>query len=74
MDAHHLPLEIIEVEIHLPCVAVAERTDFQVEQDVAAEDTMVEDEIDIVMLVTECDSLLPGLETKSSAQLEEECL
>jgi hypothetical protein len=35
---------------------------------------MVEDEIDIVVLVTECDSLLPRLETKSGAQLEEEYL
>jgi hypothetical protein len=31
IHGHDLPLEIIEVEIHLPCVAMAERADFQVE-------------------------------------------
>jgi hypothetical protein len=35
---------------------------------------MVEDEIDVIVLVTECDTFLPGLETKSGTQLKEKCL
>ena len=31
VHGHDLPLEIIEVEIHLPCVARAEWADFQIE-------------------------------------------
>jgi predicted nuclease of restriction endonuclease-like (RecB) superfamily len=31
---------------------------------------MVEDEIDVIVLVTECDTFLPGLETKSGTQLK----
>jgi hypothetical protein len=35
---------------------------------------MVEDEIDVIVFVSERDTFLSGLETKSSTQLKEKCL
>src|ERR1700730_9978682 len=39
---HHLALEIIEVEIHLSRVAMVKGADFQVKQNMAAKEAMVE--------------------------------
>ena len=44
-------------------------TDFEIDQDVAFQNPVVEDQVDFVVAVIEGDALLPGLETESMAQL-----
>jgi hypothetical protein len=48
--SHHLLLEIIEVEIHLSGVPMTKRSDLEIQQYVAAKETMVKDQVDIVVL------------------------
>lgn len=64
----------VEVEVHLAGVAVLEGADFQVEQDVAAEEAVVEDEVHVVVPVADGDAFLPGLEAEAHAEFEQEGL
>jgi len=43
VGSHHLLLEIIEVEIHLSGVPMTKRSDLEIQQYVAAKETMVKD-------------------------------
>ena len=72
--SHHLLLEIIEVEIHLSGVPMTKRSDLEIQQYVAAKETMVKDQVDIVVLIADGDPLLPGFKTKAGAQFQEERL
>jgi len=74
VGSHHLLLEIIEVEIHLSGVPMTKRSDLEIQQYVAAKETMVKDQVDIVVLIADGDPLLPGFKTKAGAQFQEECL
>ena len=67
-----LGFPVIEVEVHLSGVAVLERTDLQVDQQVAAQNAVEEDEIEVVMFVADGDALLAGLEAEAGAEFEEE--
>lgn len=71
---HHLGLPEVQVEVHLARVAVLEGADFQVNEQVAAEDAVVEDEVEIVVLVADGYAALAGLEAKAGAEFEEEGL
>ncbi len=44
----------------------------EVDEDVAAEEAVVEDEIDVVVVVVEGEPFLPGLEEKTFSEFEEE--
>src|SRR5271166_3503150 len=74
VGSHHLLLEIIEVEIHLSGVPMTKRSDLEIQQYVAAKETMVKDQVDIVVLIADGDPFLPGFKTKAGAQFQEECL
>src|SRR5260370_13298462 len=74
VGSHHLLLEIIEVEIHLSGVPMTKRSDLEIQQYVAAKETMVKDQVDIVMLIADGDPFLPGFKTKTGAQFQKECL
>jgi len=71
---HHLILPVVEVEIHLPGVAVPEGTNFEVDEQVAAENPVVENEVEVVVFVADGDAPLPGLETKAGSEFQEEGL
>ena len=51
-----------------------ELVEFQVDQDVAAQEAVVEDEVEEVVVVVEGEALLPGLEEEAFAEFEEEVL
>jgi hypothetical protein len=74
LRGHHLLLEIIQVEIHLPCVPMAERPDLEIHQYVAAKESMVKYQVDKVVLVADGDSFLSSFKTKAGAQFQEERL
>ncbi len=72
--AHALP-EPVQIEVHLPRVAVLERAQLQVDEHVAAQLAVVEDEIDALRLArARLDSELPRLEAEPRAELEQERL
>jgi hypothetical protein len=60
--------------VNLPGIAVTEGADFQIEQHMAAQAPMIEHEINAVVLVADRDAKLSRLETKPSAEFEEETL
>ena len=64
----------VEIKIHLPGVAVFEGPDFQIQQHVAAEVTMVKDEVNVVVLVAHGDAALAGFKQEAGAEFEEEFL
>ena len=74
VGSHHLLLEIIEVEIHLSRVPMAERPDLEIHQYVAAKESMVKYQVDKVVLVADGDSFLSSFKTKAGAQFQEERL
>ena len=49
-------------------------TDFQVDEDIATQDAVVEDEIDAIVLIADRDAKLPCFKTKPGAEFEEESL
>jgi hypothetical protein len=51
-----------------------EGADFQVDEDMAAQAAVIEDEVDVVVLPTDGDALLPGLEAEATAEFEQEGL
>src|SRR5260370_37430593 len=53
---------------------MTKRSDLEIKQYVAAKETMVKDQVDIVVLIADGDPLLPGFKTKAGAQFQEECL
>jgi hypothetical protein len=55
----------VEEKVHLSGVSVLERTHLEVDEQVAAEDTVVEDQVYVVVLVFNGDSFLACLETKT---------
>ena len=71
---HHAGFEIVEVVIHLAGVAVFEGADFQIEQHMAAEPAVIENEVHVIVLVAEGHPELAGFETKAGAEFEEEFL
>lgn len=71
---HPVGFPPVEVEIHLSGIAVSEGSDFQIDEDVATESAVVENEINVVVLPPHGDAFLPGLEAKPVAELEEEGL
>ena len=66
--------EVAEIHVHLADVVVLEVVDLQIDEDKAAQDAMVKDEIDPVMGVVESDAVLPTDEGKTFAKFEEEGL
>src|SRR5260370_40734833 len=53
---------------------MTKRSDLEIQQYVAAKETMVKDQVDIVVLIADGDPFLPGFKTKAGAQFQEKCL
>ncbi len=70
----HVVLPVVQIKIHLPGVAMFEGADFEVDEQMAAEEAVVEDEVDVVVLFADGDALLPGLEAEAGAEFEQEGL
>lgn len=66
--------EVAEVKIHLANVVVLDFVQFQINQNEAAQDAMVEHEVHPVMGVVDGDAVLPPDEGEAFAKLQEEGL
>jgi|ERR1700693_14927 len=53
---------------------MTKRSDLEIQQYVAAKETMVKDQVDIVVLIADGDPFLPGFKTKAGTQFQEEGL
>lgn len=60
--------------MHLPGVTVLEGAGLEIDEQVAAEDAVVEDEVEVVVLVAHRDAFLAGLEAEAGAEFEKEGL
>src|SRR3954468_24264035 len=65
---------IIDVELKLADIFVRQLADVQVDQDVAFQNGMVEDQVDIKMVSIQRDALLTRHDRETSAQLQEKGL
>jgi Aminotransferase class-V len=70
----HVGLEPVHVKVHLAGISGLEGTDFQINEDVAAESTVVEDEIHPVVPASFRHAELAGLEAEACPQFQQEAL
>ena len=61
------------IGIELADVFVTELFQFQIHQNMTFEDAVVKHQVDEEMLITNQNAFLPGFETKSVAQFQQEC-
>jgi hypothetical protein len=69
LGSHDLLFEIIEVIIHLRRVPMAEWSDLEIHQDMAAKKPMVKYQVDKVVLIADGNSFLSSFKTKAGAEL-----
>ena len=69
-----LAVVVVDVELELAEILVGELADFEVDEDVALEDGVVEDEVDVEVVAFEGEALLAGEEGEAVAEFEEEGL
>ena len=63
---------VVDVHLHLSQVLVGQLAALEVNQDVAAQQSIVEDQINQEVVVVKGETLLPSLEQEAFAQLQEE--
>ena len=68
----HMAVVVVHIHLHLPEVLVREFAQLQVDDEVAAQEPVVEDEVEEVVVAIEGEALLPRLKEKAFAQLQEE--
>ena len=61
----HEAVEVVHIHLHLPEVLMGELVELEVNDHVAAQQTVVEDEIDEEVVLVEGEALLAGLEEKA---------
>ncbi len=67
-------MTVVSHGVNLPGIARLEGTDFQFDEQMAAKEAVVEDEVDVVVFAANGDPPLPRLKAKARAELEEEGL
>ena len=67
-----IAVEVVHVHLHLPQILMAELVELEVDEHIAAQQAVVEDEIDEEVVLVEGEALLAGLEEKALAQFEQE--
>ena len=70
----HLAVVVVHIHLHLAEVLMRELVELEINDDVAAEEAVVEDEVHEVVVLIEGEALLPGLEEEAFAKLQEEVL
>ena len=68
----HEAVEVVHVHLHLPEVLVGDLADFQIEQHIAAQQAVVENEVDEEVVFVECEALLTRLEQEAFAHFQQE--
>ena len=71
---HHLVLVVVHVEVQLRGILVAETIYLQIDDDVAFQDAVVENEVGLEVVLINEDSLLTSLEAETATHLQQERL
>ena len=71
---HHVLAPVVEIEIHLSRIGVLKRPDFKIEQYMATEQPVIENQIDIVVFIADCNAFLASFETEARPQLQQKLL
>ena len=69
-----VPVQLPQVQFHLPFVGRSEISQFQLDGNQSPEDAMVEKQIDVVIVAVHLNPFLAGDERKAHAQIENELL
>jgi hypothetical protein len=67
-------VEVVHIHLHLPEVLMGDLANFQIDQDIAAQQAVVENQIHEKVFFVECESLLARLEEKAFAHFQQETL
>ena len=67
-------VKVVDVHLHLAQVLVGELADLEVDQHIAAQQAVVENQIDEKMVVVKGKALLTGFKQKALAQLQQKML
>lgn len=70
----HLAVVVVHIHLHLAEVLMRGFVELEVDDDVAAEEAIVEDEVHEVVVLIEGEALLAGIEEEAFAEFEEEVL
>lgn len=65
---------VVELDVYLAGIGIAEDPDFEVDQEVALQDAVVKNQVDEAVLVVERDALLAGFEAEATAEFHKEGL
>lgn len=68
----HLTVVVVYIHLHLAEVLMRELVELEVDDDVAAQEAVIEDEIDEVVVFIEGEAFLAGLEEEAFAEFEKE--
>ena len=68
----HVAVVVIDIHLHLTEVLMGEFAKFQIDDEVAAEDAVVKDEVEEVVVAIEGEPLLARLEEKAFSKLQKE--
>jgi len=69
-----MPVEPAQIELHLARIGRLELTELELDDDQAAQLSMEEEQVDVVVVAVERDALLPLHEGEARAQLQEKPL
>src|SRR5262244_3504288 len=67
----HIAVKIVDIHLHLAKVLMGEPTDFQIYQDIATQQAVVENEVNEEMVVVKGEALLTRLKQKAFAKLQQ---
>src|SRR6266702_7048284 len=67
----HIAVKIVDIHLHLAKVLMGEPTDFQINQHIATQQAVVENEVNEEMVVVKGEALLTGLKQKAFAKLQQ---
>ena len=71
-----MPIEVIHIHLHLPEVLVGEFVSLEVDEHIATQEAVVENEVDAKVVVVEGEAFLAGFEEKpfpSSSRKDSSC-
>src|SRR3972149_4352929 len=66
----HVTVKVIDVHLHLPKVLMSYLANLQINQDITAQQTIIENEINEEVILIEGEAFLPGLKQKAFAQFQ----
>src|SRR5215510_11109164 len=67
----HVAVKIVDIHLHLAKVLMGEPADFQINQDIATQQAVVENKVNEEMVIVEGEALLTRLKQKTFAKLQQ---